>query len=474
MRAIAVLCLALLVVVGGYLLLNQQAERLAQMETEKRLTTQGRFDRAVERLQLPRTDEVSRQQARLTIDRLSRADPPFIPANQFLATEIQKSGKFKSNANEFRELLRNLEIVADGGDVPSKMALVQFYVVSRQNSLAIARLRELVDQRPDLNLQLAQLLQRNGEVELAKMTARRAVEFHEKQLQLPSQKASNYIALASGFSLLDQHDDAIAVLEKAVQFFPELNKMLVGLLVEQSNRTQIVSKQTIDLPDNGDASAEAAEASQLSGAAFGFAKRAIEVDPSNLIAWSKLHEMTLGNDETSDQAAAMFDQFSENDDTNGAIELVKSVALFFESDIDGAIELLESAVKNSTPGSDNHVRAKNNLASYLAQTDPPQFDRAIEIVNQLVVDHPTAIETRGQILALAGRDVEAIADLTRVIQNHPSHEGAARTIARIWEKQGMAEKAAALRARVRQLREKPKTPTTVDPEILEEFGDHQK
>ncbi len=95
----------------------------------------------------------------------------------------------------------------------------------------------------------------------------------------------------------------------------------------------------------------------------------------------------------------------------------------------------------------------NNLAYVLARTEPPQLERALEMVNRAIAkrpDDPRFRVTRGQIAVKQNRWAEAIVDLEFALQkmsgNSELHEGLAEAYAAVGEK-SLAERHQALALR---------------------------
>jgi tetratricopeptide (TPR) repeat protein len=84
----------------------------------------------------------------------------------------------------------------------------------------------------------------------------------------------------------------------------------------------------------------------------------------------------------------------------------------------------------------------NNLAWYLANTNPRDPERALVLVNDALTRQPgnaSFLETRGQIHAQMGQDRSAIADLEVALGALGSRRAIHNTLAACYEKQGESE-----------------------------------
>ena len=67
----------------------------------------------------------------------------------------------------------------------------------------------------------------------------------------------------------------------------------------------------------------------------------------------------------------------------------------------------------------------NNVAVHLATRTPPRLDRALEIMNRVVQDHPEPAafrETRGEILVQLKRFEEALVDLKIALPSYRDYK----------------------------------------------------
>ncbi|WP_145416283.1 tetratricopeptide repeat protein [Planctomycetes bacterium K23_9] len=322
--------------------------------------------------------------------------------------------------------MHHLTVLADHGDLPGKLALVQMYVVSKQTQKAVDLIRTLVVKRPDLYLQLATLLREQGEVESSRRAASRAAEHFRQVIQ--NEDAHNYsdfIALSRSLLILKQRTEAIDVLRTGVKKFPELEPTLTQHLVEKSDR----------LRGN-----DIAQSTRL-------LREAAELSPDAIAVWIRVCEL---RNETCiyDRANTILATFKRQQKSNGAIDIVLGAQAFLDGRVDQAVNSLQNAVDRSTINSRNHQLALNNLASYLAQVDPPRFDQAKSLIDGLIAAHPQNSEylfTRGNILAVEGKVEAAVVDLEAALSMGARDQRLVQKLVGLYEQLGQTVKAAALR-----------------------------
>ena len=126
---------------------------------------------------------------------------------------------------------------------------------------------------------------------------------------------------------------------------------------------------------------------------------------------------------------------------SATVHLILGVAAAEEGDMRRAILHLEQAHQLDP----QMVPVLNNLAWFLSHTNPVQLERALNLAGAAVAaapGNPEVHETRGQILALAGRWAEALTDLSIALKRFPNRPTLHRTLAMAYEQLGDLELAA--------------------------------
>ncbi len=433
----AVVCILLLVAIGlgGYAYVQHGRRKAVALPVAKQpkvplaVSNQHRLDSAIELLK-----SGQQQQALAAIDRLAREEPPFIPAHRYLINRLIRSGKYRQDIDQLKTLTRHLNVVADSGDLSAKIALTQVLVAANMHDSAIKQLREVVQHRPGMNTLLARLLILQGKTEAATEAAEVAVEYFRMRVEAEPDNPKLRLAYADSLGILDRNEEAIAALKTHAGDFPELVKAMTEYAVRQADL----------LLRNDEAAYEAA----------GILGDALKDDPTSIAVWSRLYPLALQMGEAGRLANDMVAVASNEGTSMGMLELVRGADAFSKGDHSAAIGDLERAHGLSP----DNVEIVKTLAWYLAHDDPPQFDRALQLVSQLVELHPQQLEfleTRGQILALMNRDQEAIEDLRTALRVMPTHPPLIKTLASLYEKQGNTARATALREHVVDISTEP-------------------
>lgn len=115
-----------------------------------------------------------------------------------------------------------------------------------------------------------------------------------------------------------------------------------------------------------------------------------------------------------------------------------------------ARDYLENAMKLDP----NNDVAANNLANLLYKIEPVNLERALKFAEEVVGRNPNNfvyLETRGQILARLGRNIEAIDDLSRCLVSYPNIPEIHETLAACYRKTGETSLAKAHQSRFEEL-----------------------
>jgi tetratricopeptide (TPR) repeat protein len=123
--------------------------------------------------------------------------------------------------------------------------------------------------------------------------------------------------------------------------------------------------------------------------------------------------------------------------------------------------LLESSVKLDP----ENMIAANNLANLLYKIDPKEPDRALTLIQGVLKAEPDNliyIETRGQILAILGRDNEAINDLLRSLSAFPDIGEIHETLIALYRKKGREDLARFHETRLREIAAKARAAKAED------------
>jgi tetratricopeptide (TPR) repeat protein len=106
----------------------------------------------------------------------------------------------------------------------------------------------------------------------------------------------------------------------------------------------------------------------------------------------------------------------------------------------------------------NMILALNNLAVALSQADPPQFDRALDLLKramQVVGPDPELLDSHGEVLLRAGKVKDAITSLEQSLSLNPKRLGTRKQLEKAYRAADLAEQADAQLKQIQLLESQP-------------------
>jgi predicted Zn-dependent protease len=259
---------------------------------------------------------------------------------------------------------------------------------------AIETMQDVIRDRPDLRLSLAQLYRISGQPDLAENEAKTAVEYFTSQRDENPEDPVAYLQLALAIEFLGDESGAKALIDAAQQTMP--HPQLAALAIRLRLR-QFDTLQKNEVPDR---------AQQLK-----LVDEILGLDPENAPAVNCLAALMRTRDDVGQQA-------------KNRLQNLLSISSKFSFQIHSLFGALAEADGDFTKAEQdlNHAHriqpndpvVCNNLAHVLANVDGGDLDKALELANYALSklpNHPEILETRGEILVKMERFSEALTDL---------------------------------------------------------------
>lgn len=315
--------------------------------------------------------------------------------------------------------------------VQARQMLGQVHLARREFSEAAEAFQAIVDERPEVRLTLGRIHRTLGNAALADRHLDRAAAFFEEELEAKPDDARARIGLAQALHLRGDFAQAERVLQEGLSSSRDdlRRKALAALYVSQFDRL-------------------AKSSAQDAGTQWKLLQRALQLAPDMPDALIRLAAFVRLD---GDQAAEARESIEDRLAAGGApaiLHLILGTMAAQERNLAKAELHLEQAYRSNpnTPG------VLNNLAWVLANTEPPQLDRALELANaatDALPDHPELHETRGQILVRLQRWQDALPDLEAALHDLGSRKTIHESLATVYEQVGDE----AMSAKHRQLAE---------------------
>jgi len=324
---------------------------------------------------------------------------------------------------EFGELLTLLSQQRPD-DLGVKQLYANYLIAAERYSSAIPYLVQLAEYQPGRGLQAAALARRIGENEMADRLATTTLD---KFTQLFEEEPANpglAIAVSQTRVFLDQHDEAVRTLADSIERMktPEhrraLHQAMGDTIVAWINK---IESQPNDTPTE-----------QLR--ILKMLQVALQYAPNNPRVLTLVANQVLRTIESDEDEVITIRNALVKGSSPGIAHFVRGTASLMKGNAESAQRHLTLASQHLP----NSGAILNNLAVALSQREDSNLEQALQLSEQAIatVDRPSPYfyETRGQILYLMERYLDAIPDLERALAAEPLAANAHETLANCYAK----------------------------------------
>jgi tetratricopeptide (TPR) repeat protein len=379
---------------------------------------QHQFRLAVESARRGRLD-----QAREVLRRIAPPDEQGYPeahfwiARDMVASQRALTPKFATTLEHHLTAAMRSEQVA--GQAHANLG--ELFLQQRKIDEAIEQFEAAAEQLPEVRMRLGQLYTMQGEAAKAKSQLQRAVRHFRERAEESREDIRAQLTWAECEMLLDNPGEAERVLRqaRAETDDPRYSQALVGLFLLQFDRLR--REQPEDL--------ESALTLLEGAAALG------PGDPRLLPRMAQFVQ--------SDAAARQkLRQSLKRVIAAGKPTATAHLALGALAAEEGDLETAGTHFELGLELRPDMLALMNNLAWTLAHAEPPDLDRALQLIEPVYAKAPDSaevLETRGQILAKLGRWKECIANLEKARPSMPERYRVHETLALAYESIGDEE-----------------------------------
>ena len=408
---------------------------------------ENRFKIAEARLQSGFDKEAIEQ-----LHRLTQLPEPFVPAARLLVTWIANEKLYEADPKFRDRAVVCLSILAKSGDPEARLMLAQQHWHRGNLRVAVNLLQSIVDQRPEFNLTVAQLLSALGENQQASLFAKRAVTHFQQRLR--ERETTDAVVtqdvqhLAQSLTLSGNRAGAIDLLASHHPGARELADHLIKLLVV-------------------DAQESMAEKPQL---AFERLDQALDLTPMDINLWEQLLVLANGDSESAHLAKRRLDDGRIDAASRPSVQLAEAKREFRLGKTDLAAQHAMTSLEELECGTGIWFYAKKLLARFSLEGDEHDRQFALTLATEIVQldpDDQEAMELLGQVLARHAREDEAIKILEAVVAGPEVRVSAIRLLADLYGKQGNRVEQGVLLARLSSLSRQPMLePTSLNPAFI--------
>jgi len=355
----------------------------------------------------------------LLLNKLAPADRAvYAPAHLLRAKQILAEGEMDYPRFQRAQAQLLQAVSADPRNAEAQALLGSVYTHLRWWEEAETHLRFAVDQYPQYLLPLAKSLAIQGKVVQAQHYGERAQTYYRTLVEADPSDQATRLGWAESTMFLEQFESSVEILKEGLllQDLPALRAAMTRLYITWSDTLGGDTEQTVEI-----------RARQFELLAEG-----LKYNPREFLLFDRIMKVLQRDDEVTEQAH----QFLVANLARGRVSMLCHLLLgTFEGQRGNTAQAIGHLQQAYELDSSAYIVA-NNLAWYLAHTDPPRLDEAFQLADLLANQWPkiAAIrDTRGQILAKQERWQEALVDLEAALPDMAGNRQLHETLALIYE-----------------------------------------
>jgi tetratricopeptide (TPR) repeat protein len=369
--------------------------------------------------------------ARVMINNLAPEDRlGYAPAHAWVVQDLIQSAQEKQLPLPQKALKHHLQSASQ--DIEAEPQLLILYAAlldgDRKVDEALNLLQRAANKDGKHWVDVAKFSRRIGKLDVSTLAAKNALAYHQRILDDAKDSTSfeelevMRVQLAVSYALLNEHTKAIETLMLGLKSDQPCNVLRQALSNAhlyryQSELERVKDPSKIGLDD---------------------VEKAMFWNPSNPAVADLVSQLMAFQKDQKEQIGAMLrKQISRGEGVALTHVLLANEAIIDEK-IDDAIPHLEIAYRHFPTA----LNVLNNLSLALATTSKPDLKRAEELIEQAVKlggESTELMDTRGQILAIAGKDLDAIRSFEKSIALMPSRIRTRERLIELYEKVGLKE-----------------------------------
>lgn len=306
--------------------------------------------------------------------------------------------------------------------VEAHVLLGELYLLQKSFGQALTHFAAAAERRPELSLTVAQLHLLLGQPAQANSQLAKAARHFRQRAEQQPEDIEARVSWADAVRLLGNlaESERILMAGLARSDDPRLREGLAAVRLAEFDSLRR------DEPAN-------VERAQM------LLEQAAALAPNHPAMMERLSQFAQAGPSARTAARRVLTQLLADGPTAGVHFLLGGIAVRDE-DVEAATRHFEAGLKLQP----DSAELQNNLAWALASADPPDLDRALQLIDlahQKSPQRAEVLETRGQILAKLGRWKECVADLEQTLQLMPGQAQVHETLARAYEQLGDREMA---------------------------------
>lgn len=327
-------------------------------------------------------------------------------ANDLLKTVNRLPGNLRKQTMDGARIHLESAIALDPKSEDAYLALAQLLARQRKQDEAIALLAGVVDELPGLSVLLAWTYKGQENRELAEEFAIKGAEYWKGVAESEPENSLARLRWARAVMLLEKDDEILSILEDGRKHGDSAPYDQFEFTLRMRQVKEAISAE----PPRPEEAVDRLE-------------EFLAKKPKNFQAILKLSDLGVQYPEVRPRVREMLDGLSKMEEAPWSAYYALATLAMEESDYASALPFAEKNFELSPKSPFVTI----NLAWCLSKVEPPQFNRALEVVETLppgFKSNPIAQRTNGRILVRLGRHEEGIEELRKALPSIKPEEQA--------------------------------------------------
>lgn len=354
----------------------------------------------------------------------------YIPAHTWLVQDLLNRAEQAKQAPPMNLLKHHLQAATTSQDATAQLFRLHAAILESEQKKdeAIEQMNKAAQKDSRYWLELASLCRRSGKEEQVEIAAKNALQYSLDLLQkvdasTPFEQTEQIRSqVSAGYCFSGDFDKAIEVLKQGLQKDKDCS------VLRQSLSNVYLLRYQRDLQ----------RANDPSKVSLNDLEEAMGWNPANVVVADLISQLMVFQTEKRQQIGEMLRKQVASGGASAITHILLANEAIIDSKIDDALPHLEIAYKHNSKA----INILNNLSLALALSSKPDVSRAEGLIDEAIKiagESPEILDTKGQILTAAGKEIDAIRCYERAIELIPNRIRTRERLAALYERVGMKE-----------------------------------
>lgn len=377
---------------------------------------------------------------------------PFPAANSWIAAKLIDDFQKTNDNSLLPEIASQLKVASTWPGVRPQMLAFYARILASSGMVgdAITVAKDAVKRSRFYHLDLLQYYNAAGNADGVRTSGYEVEKVYGARINTALETKIDRLAVAEARFLMGKPDSAIEVLKEGLTKESTTNKSELSRALSEYRLRQF--EKSIQRLDDGSFIADVS-----------FLDDAVDADPNNPKVSETVAKMLPMKIRPSRKVIAILKQQIETGVTSGDAHRILAEGYYASGNISEAIKSWEFAIQKSS----TDASSRNNLALVLARENPPQLERALQLIveaDKLAPNSTEVLDSYGQILAIAKKPAEAIVKLEAAVRLDPNRKTTRKVLEQCYRELNMNDLADAQAAAIKSLEDISSTkPDTNNP-----------